>query len=479
MPRVLWRIDGGVYNAVSMTPTAGDSFEAWIPQQPDGTQIEYYLQAADASGRDECHPYIGAGNPHSFGVGPDTTAPSVSTDLPSVILPTDWPLAVSAEVRDDRDIAYVSAEYMISGAPAESVLLELRPLSAVWYDGVLDEGSISAGDVVQVRIKAADASSSHNTSYDPPDGWYSIDVVGGAEACVWNPCGQASGQIFFERLETAGILSVYTEDEPEDFESSDRMFIFLGVWPNAYALSLNQVNGIVGYIAGGHGVYLEGADCWAYHPYHDLLGASFGIHGLDDGDPIQNPILGVDGTFTQGMSYSYTGPGSYFDVIEPIEGGELIFRQDTLGHGVARGTGSTRTVGLCFEMAGLSGNNVGSSQEILFQEILDYLAGTSIDLWGWLDGGGLTLEWTPCPGAASHWVYGAANSAYFEPGYSPGYAHRQALLAPGVTTWWTSAGIGAPDSNWTYLVVAVGSNENEVARSNRFGAHDFGTGVGP
>jgi agmatine/peptidylarginine deiminase len=479
MPQVLWRVDGGAYSAVSMTPTAGDSFGAWIPEQLDGTQVQYYLRAADASGRDECHPYVGAGNPHSFGVGPDTTAPSIAIDLPTVILPTGWPLAVSAEVRDDRDIAHVSVEYMINGAPAESVLLALRPLSAVWYDGVLGEGSISAGDLVQVRIKAVDASSSHNTSYDPPAGWHSIDVTGTAEACVWNPCGQPSGQIFFERLEAAGFLSVYTEDEPEDFESSDNMFIFLGISPNAYALTLNQVNGIAACVAGGHGVYVEGGDCWAYHPYHDLLGASFGIHGLDDGDPIQNPIDGMAGTFTEAMSYTYVNPSSYIDVIEPIDGGELIFRHDTLGHAVARATDSTRTIGLCFEMSGLAGNNAASSQEILFQEILDYLDGTSIDLWGWLDGGGLVLEWTPCPGAASHWIYGAANVPYFKPGYFPGYGHRQAVLAPGVTTWWTAEGIGAPDSNWTYLVVAVGSNENEMARSNRFGAHDFITTTGP
>lgn len=480
MPSLLWKTEGGLYKTVPMTAIAGDLFEGWIPQQSDGTEVQYYLEAADASGREEHHPYIGIGDPHCFSVGPDTTAPSIETDLPAAILPSDWPLVVSAEVRDDRDIAWVAAEYSKNGAPVDSALMELRPLSAVWYDGLLDGGPVVPGDLIELRIKAVDASSSHNTTYDPPaGGWYSIEVVGSVEVCVWNPCGQPSGQIFFQRLEAAGVPSVYTEDEPEDFESFDRMFVFLGIWPSAFALSLDQVNSIVAYVSVGHAVYVEGGDCWAYHPYHDLLGAAFGIHGLDDGDPIQNPILGVDGTFTEGMSYTYVNPSGYIDVIEPVEGGELIFRHETLGHGVARDSGSSRTVGLCFEMYGLSGNNAGSSQEILFQEILGFLAEPSMNLWGWVEGEGLALEWIPCPGAVSYWVFGAANEAYFEPGFFPGYAHRLAVLPAEVTTWWTSTGIGDPDSSWAYLVMAVGSNENETARSNRFGEFDFTTPAGP
>jgi hypothetical protein len=42
-----------------------------------------------------------------------------------------------------------------------------------------------------------------------------------------------------------------------------------------------------------------------------------------------------------------------------------------------------------------------------------------------------------------------------------------------MTSWLTGNGIGDPDSNWTYLVIAVDEAEAELARSNRAGEHDF------
>jgi hypothetical protein len=114
-----------------------------------------------------------------------------------------------------------------------------------------------------------------------------------------------------------------------------------------------------------------------------------------------------------------------------------------------------------------------SSQQILFEEILGFFAGPSMQLWGNTEGGGMTLEWVPCPGAAAYWIYGASNEPFFEPGFDPDFTHRLAALEPETTTWWTPSGIGVPDSNWTYLIVAVGSVENEIARTNRLGEHDF------
>jgi parallel beta-helix repeat protein len=102
--------------------------------------------------------------------------------------------------------------------------------------------------------------------------------------------------------------------------------------------------------------------------------------------------------------------------------------------------------------------------------------GGSLVLWGSTLGGQLVLNWTAYPGASAYWVYGADNNAYFEPGLSPGYLHRQAVLSPLFRTWSSSNGIGDPVHNWTYLVMAVNASEQELSRSNRFGEHDFDTG---
>jgi hypothetical protein len=82
-------------------------------------------------------------------------------------------------------------------------------------------------------------------------------------------------------------------------------------------------------------------------------------------------------------------------------------------------------------------------------------------------------------GAASYWVYGADNQAYFEPGFSPGYLYRLATLSPIATSWSSANGVGDPDHNWTYLVLAVDAGEQELIRSNRVGEFDFGTDATP
>lgn len=98
-------------------------------------------------------------------------------------------------------------------------------------------------------------------------------------------------------------------------------------------------------------------------------------------------------------------------------------------------------------------------------------------LTGSLAGGQLILDWTSRPGAAAYWIYGADNCAYFQPGLTSPYLHRLAVVSSQVTTWSCANGIGAPDHNWTYLVVAVDGAGQELGRTNYFGEHDFDTDV--
>ena len=83
----------------------------------------------------------------------------------------------------------------------------------------------------------------------------------------------------------------------------------------------------------------------------------------------------------------------------------------------------------------------------------------------------LVLDWDTVPPATSYWVYGASNDAYFDPQVESPFAFRQAVTAE--TTWSSDSGIGDPDTNWTYLVIAVDGADNEIGRSNRIGEHDF------
>ncbi len=123
---------------------------------------------------------------------------------------------------------------------------------------------------------------------------------------------------------------------------------------------------------------------------------------------------------------------------------------------------------------------VGAYQEDPGTSLTDagraYLCRSPMLLSGELAGGELLLTWSPKGGTFSYWVYGAANRAYFSPGVAPGYQHRLAMLSPLFRTWSSPNGVGNPDSNWTYMVLAVDASEQEMCRSNRVGEHDFDMG---
>ncbi len=106
--------------------------------------------------------------------------------------------------------------------------------------------------------------------------------------------------------------------------------------------------------------------------------------------------------------------------------------------------------------------------------VVDIAAGC-LALSGTLTGGFLRLEWTWFPGAASYWVYGADNEAYFRPGLVAPFQHRLAVLPPLSLTWSSAAGVGDTDHNWTYQVIAVTASGQAMRLSNRLGEFDFGT----
>ena len=73
---VYYKVDNGPYQVTHMTNTSGFHYTGTIPKQPAGSIINYYLYAADKSGRHTTCPLIGPGDPFTFTV--------VYTDLAAV-----------------------------------------------------------------------------------------------------------------------------------------------------------------------------------------------------------------------------------------------------------------------------------------------------------------------------------------------------------------------------------------------------------
>ena len=92
-----------------------------------------------------------------------------------------------------------------------------------------------------------------------------------------------------------------------------------------------------------------------------------------------------------------------------------------------------------------------------------------LGLSGGATGGDLTLMWPAISQAAEYRVHGVTGMQYFMP--DPG--NILATLPAGTTTWSTPQGIGDPEANWTYMVLAVDDSGEILTGSNRFGEYDF------
>ena len=84
-----WRLVGeAIFQVAALAPIGGDSLRGWLPAQAPGAEIEYYLEAADLSGRVECRPIAAPVALFRTAASEDLTA---VTPLPAVPALAAWP----------------------------------------------------------------------------------------------------------------------------------------------------------------------------------------------------------------------------------------------------------------------------------------------------------------------------------------------------------------------------------------------------
>ena len=375
-PEVLWKAESGPYTSVTMTYAAGDTYTGYIPEQPDGEEIYYYLSADDESGRHETHPYIGPGNPHHFYVGPDTIPPTIVHDPITGVPLSHWPATVSATVTDNTGIDSVHLQFAINGIAQPQVVMD--PVGDDLYEGTFT-GSVSQGDSIWYRIRAKDSAVIANVSFHPPSGYHEFEIVGQMPIYIWEAdTSPITGPALAAILDSLGIAYEQGTALPSYLDAYQSLFICLGVYPNNHVLTQDEVDRVIAFFEGSGKVYMEGADCWAYDPLYPTYNPYFGIEGTSDGSADLYTVLGEAGTFTEGMSFSYAGENNYIDHIEPISPGPDNFRifrnqDDGAGCGVAFDATQWQSVGVSFEFGGLVDGASPSTKAELLWEILCFL----------------------------------------------------------------------------------------------------------
>ena len=368
---VFWRTDRSrAWTPIVMTSAGGDSFFADIPAQPFGTEVAYYIFARDNSGRREHVPYVAPGDAYRFSVIDDSLKPSIEHTQIQDRLPSDWPVTISATITDNVGLASTTIEWTRNGTPQTDIEMA-RVEGTFSYEGTFP-GTVSVGDAITYRIVATDESS--NTAFEPSSGTHGFMIVDAISVIVWEPDAVPnSGAALLLQIDRLGVSYDYTTTMPtlSDYRSA---FICLGVYPDNYALSTAEADSIVAFLNAGGKVYMEGGDCWAHDPAQTTYNPSFGVWGISDGSSDLSSVDGIDGTMTDGMSFTYTGANRYMDHINPLTGAGRIFTNpaDGAGCGVANDAGGYQTVALAFEFDGLQDGADPSTREELMTRILQF-----------------------------------------------------------------------------------------------------------
>jgi agmatine deiminase len=84
-----------------------DSFYGYIPAQPPGAEVYYFIKAADSSGRIETHPFIGAAMAHRFHV--DVSPVIIGPD--TLFCPASGEFAYYPEISDSDDSIHQISYY--------------------------------------------------------------------------------------------------------------------------------------------------------------------------------------------------------------------------------------------------------------------------------------------------------------------------------------------------------------------------------
>lgn len=371
--KLYWNTTGEPpFNEVPLTNESGNTYYAYIPAQSWGTDIYYYLYAENEHGQVATHPEGAPDVLNHFYVGLDTTPPTIEhTPLTNIILDF-WPPTVTADVTDNLGIDSVYLQYHINNGQENEI--EMTNIEGSTYEAQFS-GEVQIGDVIYYRIRAVDASQSHNESYHPESGYHQFKIIEKYDALIFDPDPTSlTGTYLQEVFNELGINYRYSRNLPDNLSYYYSIFVCLGIFSNNHKLTNSEGTQLKNFLDNGGRIYMEGGDTWFFddqtpvHPY-------FHINGLSDGSGDLTPVSGIMGTFTEGMYFNnYTGENNYIDRLAPVGTAVVIFDNVTPSYhcAIAYDGGTYKTVGASFELGGLVDALYPSTRKEIVRRILEF-----------------------------------------------------------------------------------------------------------
>jgi len=211
-------------------------------------------------------------------------------------------------------------------------------------------------------------------------------TIGTYNYLVWDPdINHSSGPEIHSILSSLNYSGIYSTSLPLlDLDMYQSIFVCVGIYSDNYLIgaSSQEAMALESYLNNGGNVYLEGGDVWYYDPQYQGgydFGPFFGINATADGASDMGPIAGETGTFTSGMSFTYSGENSYMDHLSPTGSGFIVFKDtdNSYNCGIANDAATHNTFGCSFELSGLNNGTGNSTKEALLDSIMVFFGVTS------------------------------------------------------------------------------------------------------
>lgn len=205
------------------------------------------------------------------------------------------------------------------------------------------------------------------------------EIVGHIPVLIIDMDGNGnSADKMLEALEAVDMVAEYSQVFPEDLSIYTTIFLCLGIYSDNHVLTSDEGQSLADYLNNGGALYMEGGDTWYYDtqtPVHPM----FSVQANDDGGSDLGTILGKAGTFTEGMSFNYSGDNSWIDRIQAMGSAIDIFENQSplYGTGVANDAGTYKTIAASHEFGGLQDGLSPSTKEELMNAYLEFFGFTN------------------------------------------------------------------------------------------------------
>lgn len=182
------------YQALPLSATMGSNWSATIPAPEYGSTIQYYLHAADASGRSENHPFIGKPDPHEFYIGEQLFAQAQTNQSSlSVTLMKDLAETLPLQL---ENIGELSLNYFVSVSTDVTDTLT-KPLSNSPATTAYDYNTFTENGWTSLQVAEAGTMSELIVSYNwttdnyPTEGSFWAETPSGLQIMLAS--GQSNG----------------------------------------------------------------------------------------------------------------------------------------------------------------------------------------------------------------------------------------------------------------------------------------------